>query len=263
MRLDNLRHLGLTVGEIKVYAALLENGPQPVSDLIKLTNLKKGDCYNKLSDLLQKDLIEEFAANKKKHYRLASPKKLEEVANSRYQEAEAAKKEVESVLPQIISTYTLAYQQPGIIVFEGQEAMRRVLDDSLTAEGDILQYVDLETVLGVYPKLNAAYARKRKQLKKKKRIILSDNPLAHRYASDQDPEITAVRLVKHQLPRFYSVMQIYNNKVSYLTLKPEGMIGVIIEDPYLAKMHQALFEMNWEQAQTPPEQAKNRPDSAI
>lgn len=262
MKLDSLRHVGLTAGEIAVFDALLTTGPQPVSDLILRTNLKKGDCYNKLADLMQKGLIEEFEKDKKKHYRTANPEKLADLAQSRYTEAEMAKREMESVLPHIISTYTLTYQKPGISVFEGREAMKLVLDDSLTAANDIFQYVDLETVLGLYPKLNAAYARKRKERAVKKRILLSDNPLSRRYAAAQDPAITEVRLVGHQLPRFYSVMQIYNDKVSYLTLKQEQMIGVIIEDSYLAKMHRALFELTWDQAQTPPEQAAILSDSS-
>lgn len=263
MKLDSLRHLGLTAGEITVFEALLTNGPQPVSDLIIRTKLKKGDCYNKLANLMERGLIEEFTAHKKKHYRLANPKKLEELANLQYQEASIAKRELESLMPDLTSTYTLAYQQPGIITFEGPQAMRRVLDDSLTAKGVIMQYVDLDAVLGVYPQLNAAYARKRTHLGVKKQIVVSDTPLARRYASDQDPAITEVRLVDYQLPKFASVMQIYDDNVSYLTLKPEGMIGVIITDPFIAKMHQALFQMNWTAAHKPPTPETSPPHSAV
>lgn len=253
MELTNLTYLGLTKGEITVFSALLEHGPQSVADLISRSKLKKGDCYNKLADLKEKGLIEEFTQDKKKHYRLANPKTLETIANSRYQDATVAKRELEGLLPEIMSTYTLTYHQPGISIFEGSEAMHRIPDDSITATDDILQYVDLETVLGGYQELNAVYARLRKKYKKRKRMIVSDSPVARAYATKQDPTLTEVRLVPYQLPKFATIMMIYNNKVSYLTLKPEVMIGVIIEDTSITQMHRALFEMNWQQAHTLPE----------
>ena len=45
-------------------------------------------------------------------------------------------------------------------------------------------------------------------------------------------------------------MQIYDNKISYLTLSDKEMIGVIIEDKYIYKMHKDLFEYMWKNIST-------------
>lgn len=251
MDLTHLEYLGLTAGEIKVFQALLENGELSATKLVEKSGLKKGDCYNKAYDLVQKGFVVEYDKQKKKHFKLLDPRKLEEAATVQYQTALQAKREVEAVLPNILSTYALTYHRPGIVMFEGEEAQRRILEDSLTAEEDILQYVDLDIVLHHYPDLNAQYAKRRMQLKKKKRIIVSDNELSRSYAAKVQPEITDVRLINYPLPKFATVMQIYNNKTSYLTLKADGMIGVIIEDALIAQMHRALFEFTWQQAYAP------------
>lgn len=248
MELANLQYLGLTEGEIRVYRVLLENGPLSASQIVKITGLKKGDGYNKLYDLVQKGLIEEFDQKKKKHFRLKDPRRLDEITSGQYQTALQAKREIEAILPGVLSAYTLTHHQPGIVMFEGEEAQRRILEDSLTAEGDILQYVDLESVLNLYPDVNREFARKRAKLGKRKRILLPDNQLSQDYAKKVDPAITEIRLIKYQLPRFSTVMQIYNNKISYFTLKPDSMIGVIIEDPLISLMHRAFFEFMWQQA---------------
>lgn len=248
MELTNLQYLGLTEGEIKVYQALLEGGPLSAGHIIKITGLKKGDAYNKLYDLIQKELIEEYEEKKKKHFRLKDPRRLDEITAGQYQTALQAKREIEAILPGVLSAYTLTHHKPGIVMFEGEEAQRRILEDSLTAEGDILQYVDLESVLNLYPGVNREFARRRAKLGKRKRIILPDNQVSRDYANKADPAITEIRLIQYQLPRFSTVMQIYNNKISYFTLKPDSMIGVIIEDPLISLMHRAYFEFMWQQA---------------
>ena len=244
-----LTHLGLSEGEISIYTALLEHGQLEVAAIIEKSGLKKGDCYNKLYSLNELGLIEEVKKGKIQQYRLADPKTLEHVASRQFEAASQAKRELESILPDILSTYTLTYHKPGIVLFEGEEAMRRVLEDSLSSVGDILQYVDLETVMYAYPEINAAYNKKRTIQKIKKRTLVSDNPTSRKYAAIQNSLITEVRLINFPLANFGAVMQVYNNKTSYLTLKPEGMIGVIIEDPLISQMHRSLFEFNWSVAQ--------------
>ena len=57
--------------------------------------------------------------------------------------------------------------------------------------------------------------------------------------------VTEVRYIDYKLPPFSAVMQIYDNKISYLTLKPKSMVGIIIEDEMIASMQKGLFEYNW------------------
>jgi hypothetical protein len=47
-------------------------------------------------------------------------------------------------------------------------------------------------------------------------------------------------------PHFQSVMQIYDNKVSYITLTDDYLVGIIITDQYIADTHKYLFESLWE-----------------
>lgn len=251
MSLKGLESVGLSSGEIGVYEALLMYGPMPATAIMLKSGLKRGDCYNKLYELKRRGLIEEFLKLKKKHFRVVDPRKLEEITLNQYQQAQVAKREIEGLLPILLSQYNLTYHKPGIVLFEGEEAQRRILDDSLTAEGDILQFADINTVLSQYPHISREYARKRAQLHKRKRMILADTALARQYATEQNPEITQVRLITHDLPPFSTVMQIYNHKISYFTLKPEGMIGVIIEDRLISMMHRSLFEYMWTTAKIP------------
>lgn len=236
---------GLNQNEADIYTYLLEHGKTNIQQLLQDTGIKRGNLYHILYALRDQNLVIQTEENKKLHFQLNDPASLRTLLENQRQKTQENIREVESLLPELISTYTLTSNKPGIVLFEGEEAMRHILEDALTAEDDILQYVDLEAVINIYPELNKLYNHRRAILKKKKRMILPNTKLSREYASTQKSNITEVRLVDYELPKFSTVMQIYNNKVSYLTLRPQGMIGAIIEDELIAKMHRALFEFNW------------------
>jgi hypothetical protein len=54
-----------------------------------------------------------------------------------------------------------------------------------------------------------------------------------------------MKFIDHRLYPFNSVMQIYEGKVSYITLSDKGMIGVIIQDSNIYQMHKSIFEYVW------------------
>lgn len=246
MNLTSLRHLGLTEGEIIIYRTLLKLGELPVSTILTKTSLKKGDCYNKLYDLAQKGLIEEFEKNKKKHFRLVDPRRLDELTASQYQVAIQAKREVEALLPGLLSEYALNYHKPGIVLFEGEEAIRRTLEDSLLSTTPIYSFVDAKAANRYMSAINKKFIARRAKSKKLKKMLVSDNHFNRQYFANLDKRFSDVRLIKHQLPDFAVSMQIYDNKISYLTLQPSAVIGVIIEDPAIALMHRGLFEALWQ-----------------
>ncbi|MEI6478388.1 MAG: helix-turn-helix domain-containing protein [bacterium] len=252
---EALQKAGLNRNEADTYLYLLEHGKTPVQQLLKDTGLKRGNLYHILYSLRDQGLVIQSEEKKKLHFELNDPSTLRPLLDRQHQQIQENIREVEGILPELTSAYTLNYHKPGIVLFEGVDAERRILEDSLTATEDILQYVDLEAVTKQHSEMNRLFAKKRAQLKKKKRIILSDAPISREYALAQDSAITEVRLIDYPLPSFGTVMQMYGSKISYLTLNPSGMIGAIIEDPQIAQMHRSLFEAAWSQARPTPQKA--------
>ena len=82
-------------------------------------------------------------------------------------------------------------------------------------------------------------------MKVKKRILEVRSPEAEKYVTSDDPELTEAKFLSGKVPGFNTVMNIYNNKVTYITLVEDSMIGVIIEDPHIYKMHRILFDNLW------------------
>lgn len=242
---DLLKSLNLNNSEIEIYSILLEHGELPVKQIMSHTELTRTNIYNVLTSLCEKKLIEEVKNKKRTFFRPAHPNQLQELLEDKEKFLSQAKINLESNLPAIISDYNLAIGKPGVRFYEGREAVREIAEDSLKAKEKILSYVDVEAVQKYAKKENEAYIKKREKLNKKKQIIVPKSEFNKKYFDNLGDQVTDVRFIDHDLGKFNTVMMIYDNKTSYLTLTKKAIIGIIIDDQMIAKMHKGLFEFNW------------------
>ncbi|MEK7493810.1 MAG: helix-turn-helix domain-containing protein [Patescibacteria group bacterium] len=238
---------GITSDQAVIYEVLLKNGPLPAGEISKKTPLKRGLIYKVLDQLAEMGLVtKNDISGKATQFEPAHPIKLKELAEKREKEAKQAQSVLDGGLGQLISDFNLISGKPGVQFFEGLDGIKKTLEDSLTSKTEILSYADIEGIVKNIDAINSAYVRRREKLGLKKRGVILDTPFARKYLSDYHKEITQTRLIQcSDAKPFRSVMQIYDNKVSYITLVPGKMIGVIIEDQYLYEMHVYLFEHLW------------------
>lgn len=247
--LEILKRIGLTDGEILVYETLLNYGEMGAGEIIKKTKLKRGDCYNKIYDLVEKGLVQQFKKDKRMHFRLEHPNTIEEYIERRQNEIQTTKKEVSAMMPSLISTFNLAYHKPGVKYFEGIESFQKMMGDSLKTREVIYSYVDPRGVdKYLDPKLNMKYIRDSERVGLKKRILVEDNAYNRERYRKLNILFTEIRYVKQDLPDFATTMQIYDNKITFHTLKPNAIIGIIIEDQLIYRLQRSLFEYIWETA---------------
>jgi sugar-specific transcriptional regulator TrmB len=246
MNLNILRNIGLSDGEVKIYNTLLEQGELSAGAIIKASGLKRGDCYNKIYALKKKGLIEEFANKNKKYFRVGDPNKIDELINSQFNEIADTRKMVSTIMPEISSLYKLTYHKPNIMLFEGIDGIKKVWWDTLNSKTEIYTYGDLEFLAKRFTKLNAIYLRERIKKNVRKKAITNDSNFNREFLKKYEQKLTVTKLID-KLPVDFSsvIMQIYDNKISYTTLKGTSLIGVIVEDEYIYKMHKSLFEYNW------------------
>jgi len=246
MNLDTLKNAGLTAAEIKIYETLLDNGGQTAGQIIVNTKLKRGDCYNKIYDLIGRGLVLESTKSKKLYFELASPDAIESYIEKQIENLSVTQKEIKSILPNIISSYNLSYHKPGVKFFEGEEAIEKITRDALAAQTEILSFVDSEAVDKYMPDINKKFVSTRRKLKIKKRLIVAESATNRHYFKKNNDELTEVRFAKGKFENFNLNMQIYDNKVSYITLLPDQVIGIIIEDPHIAKLQKQTFDLIWQ-----------------
>lgn len=241
---QSLTQAGLTEEMAQIYELLLKQGPQSAGKLAKKSGLKRGLTYKTLERLLEKHLIEKSEEDAKVAVFTAShPLKLQDMIEARQQRAKNAQLAVENILPSLVSEFNLLIGRPGVEYYEGIEGLKKVWWDSLKSKTPIYTIGDLEMVIRDFSSINGQYLEQRKKLGIKKMAIVNGSDFNRQILKDYDRELTDIKIVEGQPEIFPSiVMEIYDNKISYTTLKKNSIIAIVIEDEIIYRMSKNLFE---------------------
>jgi len=244
---------GLSKEQAIVYEILLKLGESPASAIAKAipsgTTLSRPLVYKVLEELISLDLASKSdQTGKIAKFTPKHPVAITKVIDEQKERIERTKKQFLATSGKLSSLFNLSVGKPGVQFYEGKEGVWEVLMDSLTASETIFSYADVDAVIKYIPDLNAEYSTLREEQKVHKHVMIVDSPVGRKFMSSYDHEVTKAKLI-HDMkarPYFQNIMQIYDNKVSYITLTDEYLIGVIITDQFIANTHKYLFESLWE-----------------
>lgn len=240
--------VGLTEQEATIYEIMLELGETRAKEIYQRSPYKRGLVYKILDNLIEKNLLTRIEKpNAVSTFRVEHPDKINDLVEAEERKVRHYKKSIQSLMPELISNYNLAFNKPGIKFYEGEEGIKKVINDNLHSQTDVYTYADMEEVDKYIKKINDEYATKRDRLKLQKKILLVDSDYTKRVLETYQKSNIEIKFVK-KASHFSTIMQIYDNKVSYVTLLPDKMIGVIINDTNIYQMHKTLFESMWETA---------------
>lgn len=247
-----LQQIGLNEKEAIIYQTLLETGPMEAREILKkiskTVKTTRSNLYNILSGLEDRGLLMEKIKKGKNIFEAESPVKLTNVLEDSIKKTNQAQQNLAIAMPELTSLYNLTTQKPVIQFYEGIEGIKKVLADSLASKQMIYTYADIEAIVKYFDEINKDYVKKRDALGIKKRGIMVDTEFARNYLKNYHRGTTDTKLIDGKLYPFHSVMQIYDGKISYVTLSDKSIIGVIIEDPIIYQMHKSIFEYNWSTA---------------
>lgn len=245
----SLVQAGLSYGQARVYEILLKNGPLKAGKIHQKSDLKRGLVYKALDELVEMGLAtKQDSPGKVSIFTAEHPGKVKLIAEQREEKAKTAQLILDGILGQMTSDFNLISGAPSIRFYEGLEGAKKVANDSLGATTEILSYIDNEAVNKYLADFNKSYIAKRNKLAIKKRMIAVDSEYVQRRAKELNKSTTEIRTIPSPSP-FSTVMQIYDQKVSYITLDEKKIIGIIVDDPLIAQMHTTLFNALWNAAQ--------------
>ncbi len=241
-----LTSAGLSPDQANIYEILLKSGRKKAAEIAVLAGKKRGITYKILDELINRGLIaKKDTVGEISLFEATHPANLTDLVEKEERRISSAHSALEGVLGQMTSDFNLIIGKPGIRFYEGLEGMKKVLEDSLTAKEMIYSYVDAEAVMKYIPDINKNYATKREKLGVIKRSLLPDNLTTRKLSQKYMPTVTENRFIKSSNGLADTVTQIYDGKISYIILKPERMVGVIIENDSIYKMQRGLFESIW------------------
>ncbi|OGG87922.1 hypothetical protein A2592_01520 [Candidatus Kaiserbacteria bacterium RIFOXYD1_FULL_42_15] len=247
---QNLTDAGLSNDQAVVYETLLKLGESQASKLAKSvpTSLSRPLVYKVLEELIGLDLATKAdSKGKVATFTPKHPVAISKIIDKEKERIEHTKKQFLTTSGKLSSLFNLSVGKPGVQFYEGKDGVWEVLMDSMNATEEILTYADLEAIAKYIPELNAEYSALREEKDVKKRGLVIDSPAARKFLASYDGEVTHTKLISgtEATVPFQTVMQIYDNKVSYITLTDEYLVGIIITDHFIANTHKYLFESLW------------------
>ena len=129
MNIESLKEAGLTLGETKVYLALLELGSSTTGPIIDNCRIARSIIYQILEKLIQKGLVSYIIKDKTKYYQATEPNKLLEYIDEKKKKLEENKKEIERLLPQLLAKQRNAKLKEAQI-YEGFKGIQSVHEHS-------------------------------------------------------------------------------------------------------------------------------------
>ncbi len=239
---------GLSNDQAKIYETLLKGGVMPASKAALKAGLKRGLGYKVIEQLVSMGLVEKID-KKVALFAAAHPSKIKEILQKKTDDLKSIESTLSGALGPMVSDYNLTSGKPNVQFFEGEEGVRKVLEDSLYSKETIRSYADIISINKYIPKINEWYVEQREKKGVSKKAILLDTPEARSILSSYHKTITDSKIIKLDTPPFQSIMQIYDGKISQISLSKDQMIGIIIEDPAGYEMHKALFDFIWSKAE--------------
>lgn len=243
-----LEKLGLNKNEAQIYELLIQTGPQGMKPILYHTKLKRGNAYYHLDNLAAKGLVEkQDLPGQTTKFVAKNPEQLELLITKQKAAIFSAAEELTKNLPQLRSLYQLAAIKPTVKYFEGLDGAKQVVEDSLTSTTEIYSYIDSEELNKQFPDLNKNFTEARAKKGIKKKIIMVDSSFVRQHAKTFNPDNTQVRVIPAPA-NFSTIMYVYDNTVSYISMEKGQIVSMIIEHPAIYRMHKTLFQALWQTA---------------
>ncbi|MBD3249091.1 winged helix-turn-helix transcriptional regulator [Candidatus Woesearchaeota archaeon] len=129
MEFSDLKKIGLSDGEFKIYNTLLELGESTRTELAKKSGISASKIYDVANKLIEKGVISSVKKNGVIHFSAADPERIYAFLEQKQEEIEREKQLVDELMPMLLGKYKKTEEEVDIEVFYGWEGMKTVYND--------------------------------------------------------------------------------------------------------------------------------------
>jgi sugar-specific transcriptional regulator TrmB len=243
--LTELKNIGLSDREARVYLAMLELGPAAVLDIAAKSGVNRPTTYMQLEALKKKGLVSTQTRGKKQLFIAESPSQIEHLLAIEEKRLEQKRDELKKILPELSAMFNLGEEKPVVRYFEGREGLLAMQEEFLkTKEKSILAISSVDDVLRIFPKHIDTYTPRRIKKGIHSRLIYTSKNGELFPRTDKKLLRETKFLPPQELP-FSADITIYGRNIAISSLK--GKIGgTVITDSEIANFFKGIFALLWD-----------------
>ena len=236
---ENLKELGLTENESRVYFSALSLGPTTILKISQSAELKRTSVYSIIESLKQKGLMNIQVDGFKKKFVAEDPNKLEVML-------EIKKKKLDVILPEFSALYNLQGGESVIKYYEGIEAVKGVYESmirDIRPGEDYLVFSNQDQWLILDKEYFMDFLYRRAKLPIKIRMIFQDTEMAHEWKAMERNFNAAVRILPKETQLKTNLVITPQRVLIHQLTQP--IIGIVIENKSVIQMHREMYEIIW------------------
>ena len=243
--INELKNLGLSDNEAKVYLAMLELGPSSVIEIARKAEINRPTAYVQIESLKKRGLVSTQMKGKKQIYMAESPEHLEGMLDNQLHEIAVQKEMFSSVLPNLLSLYQSSGSRPTVRFFDGKEGLLRMQELVLkSGEKEVLGITPMDELLNLFPGHKSSYTSRRikKGIRAKLIYTSAQGPILKDSDEKMLRESKFVSLEK--MPFRGGDLTIFGSSVALTALRGQ-ISGVVIENAAIAESFRQFFNFLW------------------
>ncbi len=252
MILEKLKKIGFSEKEATVYLHLIRLGAQPVSVLAERSQITRTTAYDIIENLKKKGLVSSIKKEGITHIKAMDPKELynylerEKVEHTK--KIERQQRDMDQLLPVLISLENPESTKPKVSFYEGEKGMRQAYEDTITSGETILAYANVEEMHKGLPNFFPEYYHRRAVEKNIHiRAICPDNEASKDRQKMDKKENRKTTFIPAKLYEFSPEINIYDDKVLIASWREK--MAIIIKSKEIADFHKKMHKLCWKQAE--------------
>lgn len=232
---EQLKELGLTDNEVRIYLFLLKQGMANPSEISQKLGLHRGYVYDALERMQEKEVVNSILKDNKKYFQATSPENLVELLKFRL---ESFKK----IVPDLTKLMEFKKEETKVELHRGKRVARTLIRDMLSTlrrdeEAYLIGIDEDRWINEVEPIYLRQYLNIIKSKNIREKIIIKTGGRRLK-----NPNLYYKELDKEYIGK--TEQFIYKNKVAILILGTPYYL-IIIEDKEIAETYRKQFNLLW------------------
>lgn len=235
---EELKELGLTDSEVKIYLACLSETGTNVKDISLKTGIIRTTSYGLLEGLIKKGFVSEINRGGIKFFRATSPKELINVLDQKKEKIKAIIPELEKIRQAIPSFYNIDF-------FQGKSGVKIITNDIISKKKEVIKILGAGQEWFKFSEIfSIIYYRKKKEMNVKTKTILSDTFEERNFLKNKDVKNSEIKFLKN-IDVTKTAVFIYQDKVAFASYEKDNPRGFIIKDKEFNYSQNVFFDNLW------------------
>lgn len=239
---EQLKKLGLTESERRVYGSCLKLDSAKASVIAEYSNIERQATYYILRKLMKKGLVSETFKSGVAYYSCIDPLLL---LDNFEEERKIKENAVREISKEYKKLKNINLPKPNVEVFQGIEGFKSAAREIILGEDVEVYSIISEKIIKFRPIFLEPYVKKRVEKGIRVKVISEDSELLREYEKENKRVKREMRFMDSIIKGKDYEMAISKDKVIFLKANEKDQMGIKIHDPSFAELQRNIFKILW------------------